>query len=472
MNDMNIKDDEINVGWLTLIIVTLAIFIISIDISFLNVAITTLVHDLHTNITNIQTIIVIYALVLASLTLLSGELQKVLGRKKTFLIGAGIYGVGTLIAALSINSNMLLLGWSILEGIGGALMFVGTTSIIVGSYSGERRALALGLVSSIASGAAVLGPFIGGFLTTYYTWRYAFGLEFIIILVILLFSRSIPSFPKTMEWADINIVGAINSAVGILLFVYGLILLNNPITIHLSPYFIISGLILLIIFYLNQRSRIKNNQHPLLDVRIFQNLKFDLGNTARFIVGFVTSGIRFVIPVFVQTVLGFSALTTGLIFAAMAIPFFLITFTTGKVSKRFQPRYIITLGFLIALIGSMYMISIFNKHTSFWEIVVGASLINLGAGIIFPHSSNLVFTDISRDKQPDGSAVMNTLNNLTGSMGTAILGLILLMGTLNALSVEKLVSGMTNAFYAVTILLILGIIISQFIPPIKITDNK
>ena len=202
---MNEKADNVsNVGWLTLILVSLGVFILSIDISFLNVAITTLVHDLHTNFATIQDIIVVYVLVLASLTLLSGELQKVFGRKRTFLMGAVIYGIGTLIAALSINSTMLLLGWSILEGIGAALMMVSASSIVVGSYSGERRAYALGLLSSMSAGAAVLGPFIGGFLTTYFTWRYAFGLEFIIILVILLFSRSILSFPKTLTWKDIK----------------------------------------------------------------------------------------------------------------------------------------------------------------------------------------------------------------------------------------------------------------------------
>ncbi len=127
--------------------------------------------------------------------MLSGELENVLGRKRTFLIGARIYGIGTLIAALSINSTMLLLGWSVLEGIGGALMWVAATSIVIGSYTGKRRATALGLVASITSGATLVGPIIGGFLSTYYTWRYAFGLEFLIILVILVFSRVIPSFP-------------------------------------------------------------------------------------------------------------------------------------------------------------------------------------------------------------------------------------------------------------------------------------
>ncbi len=132
MNDINESDDPIlNVGWFPLIVVTLAAFIVTIDISFLNVAITNLVHDLNTTYVTIQSIIVVYALVLASLTLLSGELQKVIGWKRIFLIGATIFGVGNLIAALSLNSNMLLLGRSILEGIGGALMWVSMYSIII-----------------------------------------------------------------------------------------------------------------------------------------------------------------------------------------------------------------------------------------------------------------------------------------------------------------------------------------------------
>jgi EmrB/QacA subfamily drug resistance transporter len=470
---MNEKvDNESNAGWWTLILVSLGVFILSIDISFLNVAITNLVHDLHTNFVSIQNIIIVYTLVLASLTLLCGELQKVFGRKRTFLIGAVIFGIGTLIAALSINSTMLLLGWSILEGIGAALMMVSASSIVVGSYSGERRAYALGLLSSMSAGAAVLGPFVGGFLTTYFTWRYAFGLEFVIILIILLFSRSIVSFPKTLTWRDINIVGALNSAIGILLFVYGFILLNNPTTQYLSPYFIITGIILLIVFYLNQRNRIKNDEHPLIDVRIFQDYRFDLGNMTRIIISLISGGIIFIVPVFVQTVLGFSALTTGLLFAALAAPRFIMAYATGFLSKRFQPRYIISFGFLIALIGSIYLISTFSTHTTILQLVLGMASIGFGVGIIFPSSSYLLFTNISRDKQPDASAAMNTLNNLSTSMGTAILGLILLMGTYNALSVLKLIGGITNAFYAIAIMLFIGIIISQFIPPYKLTDNK
>lgn len=466
MSDINASDDStLNVGWFPLIVVTLAGFIITIDISFLNVAITTIVHDLNTTYVAIQSIIVVYALVLASLTLFSGELQKVLGRKRTFLIGAGIFGVGNLIAALSLNSNMLLLGWSILEGIGGALMWVSMYSIIIGTYSGKRRAIGLGLVASIASAGLVVGPFIGGFLTTFFSWRYAFGLEFIVILMILIFSRSIPSFPATMQWRDINIIGGINSALGIFLLVYGLILLNNPDTMFISPFVVLTGAILLIVFYFNQRSRIKRDIHPLVDIRVFQIRSFILGNIFLFMYGSVISGIRFVIPVFVQSVLGYSALITGYIFVAMAIPTFLVTFTTGEISVRFQPRYIISTGFLICIIGSIYLISVFSSHPSFIGILIGIALIGLGVGIIAPHGSNLAFSQISHDKQPDASAIRSTNSNLNTSVGTAIFGIILLMGATNALSVEKLLGGLLNSFYVIIGLLIFGLIMAQFVKP-------
>ncbi len=187
--------------------------------------------------------------------------------------------------------------------------------------------------------------------------------------------------------------------------------------------------------------------------------------------GLVTGGVRFIIPVFVQTVLGFTAIITGYLLVAMVLPMFIITFTTGRVSERFQPRYIISTGFLIALLGSVYLINVFGLHTSFEQIAFGLALIRLGGGIILTHLSNLAFSKVSRDKQPDASAIWNTNSNLNSSMGTAILGIILLMGTFNAMLLEKLVGGIINDFYVIAILLVLGIITSQFILPNKKISN-
>lgn len=496
---------QIQRGWLTLIIVTLSIFTIVIDKTFLNVAISSLIRDLHTNIGTIQTIIAVYSLTMASLMLIGGRIQNIMGRKRTFLTGAGIYGIGTVIAALSINSTMLLLGWSILEGVGAALMMPATTSIISGSYEGEKRTFALGITSSMASGAGTIGPIIGGFLTTYYSWRYAFGLELIIIIIIVLFSREISSFPPTMNWSDLNIVGAINSALGIFLLVIGILLLNDPNNWYIAPYPIIIGIILLIIFYFNQKNRINANKKPLVDVTLFKDRGFTLANISRLIMNFTIGGVLFAIPVYVQEGLGADPLTTGLTLIPMSIAIFIMSTLAGKLSTRIQPRYILALGAIAAIIGSVYLTLIFNPYTNIIDMIPGIFLLGVGMGIVFPQSANVIFSVARRDQQPDASGIMNTGINLGSSIGTAILGVILILGGFSGVGLvmnqqsstasqeqiigvhdlfEKLeienpkdidekqkitspqkINTMKNAFDVITFVLIIGLIISLFIPP-------
>ncbi len=501
------QETEIQNGWLTLIIVTLSIFTIVIDKTFLNVAISSLIRDLNTNIATIQIIIATYALTMASLMLIGGRLQNILGRKRTFLTGAGIYGVGTVVAALSINSTMLLIGWSLLEGVGAALMMPATTSIISGSYKGEKRAFALGITSSMASGAGTLGPIIGGFLTAYYSWRYAFGLELIIIIVIILFSREISSFPPTMKWADLNVLGAINSATGIFLFVMGILLLNNPNTWFISPYPIIIGLILLIIFYFYQKNRINHDKQPLVDVSLFNNLSFTLANIVRLLMNFTIGGVLFIIPVYVQGVLGADPLTTGLTLIPMSIAIFIMSSSAGKLSTKIQPRYILALGSLASMIGSVYLSLIFSPYTTILDMVPGIFLLGIGMGIVFPHSANVIFSVARTDQQPDASGIMNTGINLGSSLGTAVLGVILIIGSFSSMGIvfnsqttgyseeqiiglhqflEKFESNnpgnfnenqikappqkvqtMRFAFNIITIILIIGLLSSLLIPPQK-----
>lgn len=493
-------------GWLTLIIVTLSVFIIVIDKTFLNVAISALIRDLNTNISTIQSIIAIYALVMASLMIPGGKLQNILGRKKTFLIGSFIYGVGTIIAATSINSTMLLLGWSILEGIGAALMMPATTSIISGSYHGERRAFALGIISSMASGAGTIGPILGGFLTAYYSWRYAFALELVVIIVIFLFSREISPFPPIVKWSDFDLYGAIFSALGIFLMVLGILFLNEPKNWSIAPYFIIAGVALLIIFYFNQKRRISNDKSPLLDITLFENRAFTLGNMARLIMNFTIGGVIFVIPVFLQLVLGADPLTTGLSLIPMSLGIFILSFTAGKVSQLIQPRYILSLGFLASMAGSIYLSVIFSPYTTILDMMPGILLLGIGMGIVFPHSANVIFSVARQEQQPDASGVMNTGINLGSAMGTAVLGVILILGSFGSLAMGgggypsishvklsdvpgelgfggskalneinvaptpsnlKKISTVKYAFNVVTIVLLIGLLCSMFIPPPK-----
>ena len=502
--------EESKTGWLTLIVVTLSVFIIVIDKTFLNVAISALITDLHTNIQTIQYIIAIYSLVMASLMIIGGKIQNILGRKKTFLTGASIYGVGTIIAAVSLNSAMLLLGWSILEGIGAALMMPATTSIISGSYFGERRAFALGIISSMASGAGSIGPLLGGFLTTYYTWRYAFALELVVIIIILLSSRVIEPFPPTEKWSDFNISGAVYSASGIFLLVIGILLLNDPANWNLVPYFIIAGVILLVIFYLNQKSRIKEGKSPLLDITLFNDRSFTLANIARLIMNFTIGGVLFVLPVFILIVLGADPLTTGLSLIPMSLGIFTLSFTAGKVSTRLSARYILAIGFLASMVGSIYLTLVFSPYTTILDMMPGILLLGVGMGIVFPHSANVVFSVARGDQQPDASGVLNTGINFGSALGTAVLGVILILGGFGSLTINngsyasnshvdikdipgklgfggspplmeinsgslttdiKKINTMKDCFNIVTIILLIGLLISLLIPKPRKTSK-
>ncbi len=470
----------------------------------MNVAISSLIRDLHTNIGTIQIIIATYSLVMASLMLVGGRIQNILGRKRTFLTGAGIYGVGTVIATLSINSTMLLLGWSILEGVGAALMMPATTSIISGSYDGERRAFALGITSSMASGAGTIGPIIGGFLTTFYSWRYAFGLELFVIFTIVIFSNEISVFPPNMKWSDLNVIGAVNSSAGIFLFVLGILLLNNPMNWNIAFILIVVGIILLVIFYLNQRSTINKNQTPLVDINLFKDRGFTLANITRFIMNFTIGGVLFIIPVYVQSDLGADPLTTGLTLIPMSVAIFIMSSMAGKLSKKIQARYILAIGSFAAILGSIYLTLIFNSYTTIIDMVPGIFLLGVGMGIVFPHSANEIFYAARRDQQPDASGIMNTGINLGSSLGTAILGLILILGGFSSVGLavntgqsagvqeniigvhqlfekleiespgdideknvyvnEQKVNTMKNAFNVITLVLIVSMLISLFIP--------
>ncbi len=175
--------------WGVLLIVSLAVFVLVIDTTTMEVSINTLVHDLNTSASTIQTIIATFTLVKAAFMLIGAKLQDLIGRKRTFLAGAAMYGVGTSLAATSQNAAMLIVGWSILEGIGTVLMLPATVTFITGTYEGKERAFAFGVWGGIAAAASIFGLVFGGYLATFYSWRWAFAFELVILLIIFALHR-------------------------------------------------------------------------------------------------------------------------------------------------------------------------------------------------------------------------------------------------------------------------------------------
>ncbi|WP_414470446.1 MFS transporter [Methanobacterium sp. ACI-7] len=433
INNME-RVDTLSSRWTVLIIVSLSAFIITIDSTFMNVAITNLVVDLNTTVSVIQLIIATYALTMASLMLLGGKMQDIIGRKKTFLLGAIIYGFGTVIAALSVNSLMLLFGWSILEGIGAALMTPATASIITGSYSGKDRAFAIGIWTAIAGIAAAIGPILGGFLTTFFSWRYGFGLELIIVFAILALSRKIKHFPKTMDASQLDKLGILLSIVGFSIFVIGILSLNFSRNLLLSFSIISIGIIFLILFYISQSRRIKRNNEPLTDIRLFKDRNFTMGNISRLIMQLALAGSVFALPVFLQLVTGADAFTTGLVLLPLTVGLLICSIGTSRLAARFESRHIISSGFLVAIVGSLLLSYQFNLNTTLWQLVPGTFLLGVGIGLSLPLSADVVLSSASQNKQSDASGMMSTFSNLGSSIGTALIGVILIFGIFSGLA--------------------------------------
>jgi EmrB/QacA subfamily drug resistance transporter len=426
-------EEKVQIGWITLIVVSLSAFVIALDTTFMNVAITTLVKDLNTTVGTIQFIIAIYALTMAALMLIGGKLQDVMGKKRTFLIGAAIYGIGTTIAALSFNPFMLLIGWSILEGIGAALMTPATASIISGTYHGNDRTFALAIWTAMAGVAAAIGPLFGGFLTTFFSWRWGFGLELLIILTILAYSGHIKYFKPIMERSDIDVLGAILSAVGIVVLVLGVLLLNSFKTWGYAPYCMGAGILILIVFYFYEKSRIAQNKIPLFDVHLLKNRDFTLGTSTRLLMNLALAGTVFVMPVFLQAVSGADAFTTGLILMPLTVGLLVFSIIASKISGRLPHRTIIAMGFAVALLGAIILRSQFSLYTQLIDLVPGMFCLGVGLGLSIPLTADVILTSAGDKKQADASGFMSTGANLGSSMGTAVIGVILILGAISGM---------------------------------------
>jgi MFS family permease len=405
----------------------------------MNVAMMYLVRDLNTTLGSVQTIIAVYTLIMACFFLFGAKLQDVIGRKKTFLSGALIYGIGTIIAATSMNSNMLLLGWSLIEGFGAALMMPATASIVTSSYSGTQRTFAMGFMAAVSSISAALGPLIGGFLTTFYSWRWGFGLEAIIVLVICIFSYSIMESKPTLKWSDINFKGLVLSAAGILILVLGVLQLNAPSTwinysgtivnstvFTVAMAMILTGLLLLVIFFFYQRKLINQKKTPFMNISIFKNRSFTLGVIVILITMLIQAGILFIMPLYLQTRFQVNALTTGLILLAAPIGSLIFALSGSKLTKYVKQSTLVSLGLIVTIIGmlTLYLSFLDYVNLNMYNLIPGLFIVGLGIGLAAPNLGNIVLSNVKETLYADGSGIYTTFNSLGSSIGTVLIGLV------------------------------------------------
>ena len=445
--------------WAPLVAVSLAMFIVVVDSTMMNVAVPTIVRDLETNVSSVQGTIALYSLVMAALMLTGGKIGAIYGVKRMFTLGIVIYGVGTLLAAFSWNIYALAFGWSLLEGIGAALVMPLAFTLIAANYDGRQRALCFGVLAGVQASAAAVGPILGGVLTTYLSWRWGFGGEVIIALLIfplLPFVRELTSRERTVE---LDWWGTIFSTAGMLLIVLGFLAAGRygwwssrrtfelfDTRIHLfglspTPILIAIGLALIVVFVHWQIHRESIGKSPLVRMRVLTNTRFMAGATTYIMRSAFLSGLLFVLPLYMQSALEFTAFQSGLAILPFSLATFVVSLTTASWNERLSAKFLIQLGLVLLAIGILTCYWSIDVDMTISSFLLPTSLLGIGLGLVMAQLVNLTLSYVQPDDTAEASGVNNAFGELGNSFGTAVIGSLLLSFFLHGLVNDILRTG-------------------------------
>jgi MFS family permease len=405
----------------------LAQFICSFAGSNMNVMINDISKDLGTTVQGVQVAITIFLLVMAALMIPGGKLTDRYGRKRCFMVGLVVYAVGALLSAVSPGLGVLILGNSILEGIGTALLippvYILTTLLFTQISS---RARAFGAIGALGGIGAAAGPLIGGLITSAISWRAAFIFQALVIGVILLLSRRItdPLPPDPTRPFDTS--GAVLSAVGLVLIVMGILAADNNGWLMLG--LLVAGGLVLTWFFLGVRAKERAGEEPLLSTDLFRNRTSNLGLVTQNAQWLVLMGVSFVVSAYLQVVRGYNAIETGVIFTAATLGILVSSLAAGRLAKRRSQRTLVVAGFVVTVAGIVTLLTLVSGAPSAWAFAPGLLLIGLGLGTMLTPSVNIVQSSFAEEKQGEISGLSRSVSNLGSSMGAAIAGTILVAG--------------------------------------------
>jgi MFS family permease len=402
----------------------LAQFICSFAGSNMNVMITDISHDLDTTAQGVQVAITLFLLVMAALMIPGGKLTDRWGRKRCFTAGLMIYGIGAVLSALSPNLGVLILGNSIFEGVGTALLIppVYILSTIL-FHDLKGRARAFGLISAAGGIGAAMGPLLGGLITSAISWRAAFGFQALVIVAILLLARRIEDPLPADPDRPFDVVGAVLSAAGLILLVLGILAADNDPT--LTAVLMVAGAAVLAGFFAYIRRREREHKEVLLSTGLFRSRTSNLGMVTQNVQWLILMGASFTVSAYLQVVRGYDAIETGVIFTAETLGLLASSLAAGRLARRFEQRLLIVVGFATTIVGIVVLLVIVKSSSSPWAFVPGLLLLGLGLGLMLTPSVNVVQSAFPESLQGEISGLSRSVSNLGSSLGTAIAGTIL-----------------------------------------------
>lgn len=427
-----------------IVILAAAQFVMVLDSSVMNVSISQIVADLDTTIEGVQLAITAYTLVMAAFMLAGAKLGDIAGRDRIFAIGLAIYGVGSLTTALSPNLGVLLFGWSLIEGIGAALVIPAIAALIAANYEGKDRALCFGIIGGVAGAAIALGPLIGGWVTTELSWRYVFAAETVIVIGILLTRRQLRPAPGLAQPPRLDVVGVALSAAGLGLAVFGVLKSSTwgwveprgaltidgteitPLGFSMVPFLILGGLALLAAFASWEERRERRGQDTLLDRKLLRIETLRAGLSTLMMQQLILLGTFFVLPVYLQVVLGLDAFETGKKLFPMSVAMLVAALAGPRLAAIVAPKRVAQIGLVALVIAAVLLLGTIDVELNGATFAVALAIFGVGAGLLLSQLGNVIMSSVPPERTNEAGGLQGTAQNLGASLGTAIIGSVLI----------------------------------------------
>jgi MFS family permease len=435
--------------WIPIIILASGQFVMTLDTSVMNVSISQITADLNTSIQGVQAAITLYALVMAALMLTGAKLGDIHGRNRMFVIGLAVYGTGSLITALSPNLSVLLVGWSGIEGLGAIMVIPGIAALTAANYQGKDRALAYALIGGITAVAIAVGPLIGGWVTTNASWRYVFAGETVIVIVIILLRGQIAQASKAEQPPRLDYVGVALSAAGLGLAVFAILMGSKwgfvkplgaltidgteitPLGFSVVPFMVLAGIGLLLAFGLWEDHRHRLGLDRLVDTAMLRIERLRAGLTTLLGQQLVLMGLFFVVPVYLQVVVGLDAFETGKRLLPLSASMLIFAMAGPKVAGRRSPRTVAQSGLVLISAGAVVMLATLDVNLNDTGFKVAMILVGAGGGFLASQLGNVIMSSTDPSRASETGGLQGTALNLGASIGTALIGAILIVNLIN-----------------------------------------
>ncbi len=431
--------------WFVLAIVVASAFFVTLDNSVLTVAIPTILREFHTNLPSLQWVISGYALVFASLLIIGGRLGDLYGHRPTFMIGAAIFGAGSLLASVSSSVPELFVGEALIEGIGAALMLPATLALLSNNFRGHERAIAFGAWATVGGATVALAPFSGGYLTTYHSWRWAFRINVIVAPIVIVGTLLlVRRGDETGTRERLDVPGATLVALGMFLVVFGIIegstygfitpvrdltLLGvrwpswSPVSI--VPLAFALGLVTLAGFYALERVKERRRDDPLFEFGLLRHRRLRYGLLTALVLTMGQFGLFFVLAVVLQEGKGLSAVDTGLWLLPAGLFVVIGSQVGARLTRRFGVVRIVRIGMFVEALGLLYVALVVSVDVEFVTLVPGFVAYGLGLGFAAAQITNVAMSDVPHDKAGVAGGANSTVRQVGSALGIATLGSLL-----------------------------------------------